>query len=479
MAVASRWFTPVLLAALLAPGCRVHDVKLDPTPPVEIPAAWRDAGGAVAVTDRWWTSFGDAALDDAIARALDGSFTLQAAWARLAQAHAVGRQVSGPRLPEVSATVSAARQKSRFDLGAPIGEITPVTNSFTASVGAAYEVDLWKRVDSGVNAVARDIRALRDDIETIALSLAGQIADVWLDVRLLKAQRATLTGQLELNQKSLELLELRFREGLGSALDVYQQRSLVSATRAELINVEAQVVIQVGTLAVLLGTSTGEAQAVVDRAPEALPELPPVPALGVPADLLERRPDVRAARRRVEAADYRVAVAVADRLPALRLQGALSEQSGSIVDLIATPLYSLLASVTAPLFDHGRRRAEVDRNRAVVEERLADYGQAMLRAMVEVETALQQEPHHVALAAELAVQVQLAAATVVEARTAYREGALDNYLPVLTAIQGEQRLALQILGTRRQHLRARVTLYRALGGTWMSTLQAPSKKGSR
>ncbi len=123
-----------------------------------------------------------------------------------------------------------------------------------------------------------------------------------------------------------------------------------------------------------------------------LPELPPVPALGVPADLLERRPDVRAARRRVEAADYRVAVAVADRLPALRLQGALSEQSGSIVDLIATPLYSLLASVTAPLFDHGRRRAEVDRNRAIVEERLADYAQAMLRAMVEVESALQQEP---------------------------------------------------------------------------------------
>lgn len=464
----------VVAASLALSGCRVHDVTRDPTPPVVVPGAWHVAGGGAAAPDRWWTAFGDAGLDAAIDRALSGNFDLHAAWARLEQGVALAGQAGALRLPEVSATLSASRQSNRFVLPEPLGEVNVTSNSFSAALGAGYELDLWRRVDSNIAAIGQDVVALRDDIETIAVTLAASVAEVWLDARLHRARRALLTTQLEINQKSLELLESRFREGLGTTLDIYQQRSLVSGTRSQLIATEAALVALEAQLAVLIGATVADAQALLAAAPEALPAVPAVPDVGVPASLLDRRPDVRAARRRLEAADHRIAVAVADRLPALRLSGQLSLSSSSIADLIATPLYTLLASVTGPIFDHGRRKAEVERTRAVVQERLAAYGGAMVRAMAEVEAALAQERHQQALLVELATQTETAAAMVREARSAYREGQID-YLPVLSAIQAEQTVALNILTAQRQLLSLRVSLYRALGGTWTSALEAPAK----
>lgn len=302
------------------------------------------------------------------------------------------------------------------------------------------------------------------------MTLVAQISEVWLDVRYQRARKKLLTEQLATNEKSLELLEARFREGLGSALDVYQQRSLVAGTRQLIVATESQLVVLEAQLALLLSTTMGEVAGEVAAAPETLPEPPPVPSVGVPASLLDRRPDVRAARRRVEAADQRVAAAVADRLPSLRLSGSVDAQGSELSDLVASPLYSLFASVTAPLFDYGRRKAEVSRRRAAVEQALAGYGDVMITAMVEVESALAQEKHHLAGIAELVEQAELAASTVKAARDAYREGQID-YLPVLSATQGEQQVALAILQARRQLLSLRVSLYRALGGTWTAGLE--------
>jgi outer membrane protein TolC len=167
-----------------------------------------------------------------------------------------------------------------------------------------------------------------------------------------------------------------------------------------------------------------------------------------------------------------VAAAVAERLPGLRLQGAVSLQDSSPLELLAAPLWSLLAAVTAPLFDGGRRSAEVERQRAVVAERLASFGQVLLVAMAEVETALGQERSQEELLRQLAAQVELAGATVREARDRYREGQIE-YLPVLSALQAEQQSQLALLQAQRQQLSLRVQLYRALGGSHVRTLQEP------
>jgi NodT family efflux transporter outer membrane factor (OMF) lipoprotein len=460
----------VLVTCAIA-GCALHDVKRDPPPPIQLAASFGGAaGGGERAPDRWWTVFGDGALDGLVAQALVHNFQLAAAWARIDQARAGARQL-GHTLPEITASASASRQKNRFDLGEPIGEITPTTNAFSAQLAAAYELDVWKKLGSAQRAVELDAAALRDDVEAIAMTLAAEITEAWLDVRAARARADVLGKQHATNQESLALLEERFRAGLlPSILDVYQQRSLVAQIAAQIVGARAQHEVATARLAVLLGSTPSQLAQTIGGAASVLPSVPALPAAGMPADLLDRRPDVRAARRRVEAADHRVAAAVADRLPSLRVQGSTSLQSSTIGDFVKSPLWSLLAAITAPLWDNGRRAAAVDQQRAIVRERVADYGQVMVQAIGEVEAALAQESHQLALLEELLRQRDLATATVREARDRYREGHVE-YLSVLSALQAEQRLEVAVLDARREHLSLRVRLYRALGGTWTRELK--------
>jgi outer membrane protein, multidrug efflux system len=323
---------------------------------------------------------------------------------------------------------------------------------------------VWKKAGSRAAGAMLDAEAARADLEAIAVSLVAEVTETWFELLSQRAQRELLERQIEINETFLELIQLRFRQGLASSLDIYQQRQQVVATRAQLPLVDAAIELLHHRLAVLVGDAP-QTGAGPDAGRRALPELPPMPGTGVPADLLDRRPDVRAARLRAEAADHRVAVAVADRLPSLSLTGSLSTQSNTIGDLFRTPLWSLAGNLLGPLFDGGRRAAEVDRNRAVVDERLMSYGQALLVAMLEVDGALAQERQQILYITELEEQRELAEDTLRTARDRYREG-LSDFLPVLTALQSLQRVELTLIQARRQALSFRVQLCRALGGSW-------------
>jgi outer membrane protein TolC len=241
--------------------------------------------------------------------------------------------------------------------------------------------------------------------------------------------------------------------------------------------VESAISLSQNRIAVLTGRVPG---ADIGGQRDALPELPPIPGTGLPGDLLVRRPDVRAARLRAEAADHRVAAAVADRLPSLRLSGSLGKQSGDITEIFTVPtVWSVLGQLIAPLVDGGRRKAEVERNEAVVDERLADYGQALLSAIVEVDSAIVQENQQILYVAQLAEQVEVAGAALQDAQARYREGLSEQgFLQVLTALQTQQRAELSLLSARRQLVSFRIQLCRALGGTWTSSLEAtrPNKR---
>lgn len=408
-----------------------------------------------------------------IARALDGNLQLRAAWARVRQARSLVTQANSGKWPQLEFNGQAARSKTRFVLPDPLGEQSLSTNQFSLSVAAGYELDLWKRIGSRASATAHDALALRDDAEGIAISLAAEIAETWFDLRAQASQRAMVLEQLETNKLYLELMELRYAKGVASALDVHQQRQSVVATRSRLAGIDMALGLFRFKLAILVGQPPSEIQ--IEPA-ASLPPLPALPNTGVPADLLVRRPDVRAARRRAEAADYRVAAAVADRLPALRLGGSLSLQSQSLADLIATPLWSVFGSIFQPIFNGGRLAAEAERNRDVYDERLLAFGQTVLNAIVEIESALLQEKQQRVLIGDLEEQVAIAKDTLREAKSRY-DGGLIDYLPVLTAIDVEQRAALGLVQAHRQLISYRVQLLRALGGTWTSALKAPVRGG--
>ncbi|MBT8492261.1 MAG: efflux transporter outer membrane subunit, partial [Deltaproteobacteria bacterium] len=475
-----------LAIALVGASCSPHKVTNNPAPPVEVADNYAAAdGSSKALPERWWRDFGDSRLDALIERTLEQNLQLEAAWARLQQAQQGARGARAGYYPSLDLSFSGQRQRFRSPFadaeGGDAGGAIPETfdiNQFNGSLAAAYEVDIWRRVGNGARAAALDAQAARDAAEGLAITLAAQVADGYFDLAFHNARKELLLEQVKINETFLELTNLRFRQGLASALDIYQQQQLVINRKGQLELVEGAIVVTRNRLAVLLGRSPGKVEL---DAMKQLPDMPELPGLGIPANLIERRPDVRAARSRVEAADYRVAVAVANKLPGLRLQGALSIQNGEIEKLFDNILWQVLAAIAAPIFRGGQLDAEVKRNQAVVREQLANYGDALITAVAEVENALAQERQQIKQIAQIEREVEISSNALREARTRYREG-LSDFLPVLSALSTQQNAQLSLLQARRTALTYRVQLLRALGGSWTGDLADPkvdTKKDGR
>ena len=299
--------------------------------------------------------------------------------------------------------------------------------------------------------------------------------EAWLNLLQQRAAGRLLQEQHETNEIYAELVGLRFAHGLGTALDVYQQRQQVLAIEAQLSQIAGSEALARQQLAVLVGRSPGAfASGQIGQLPEptSLPPLPPLPEVGVPAHLLLRRPDVRAARRRVVAQDHRVGAAIADMFPRFNFNASIGLSSPTIEDFLGSFIWSLASSLIAPALDGGRRAAEVRRNRAALRERLQSFAQTLLTAMNEVESALVQERQTGIQIEQLESQLEATRATLTESRRRYQLG-LSDYLPVLTALAAVQRQEQSILQSQRQALSQRVQLARALGGSWTAELERP------
>ena len=472
------WLTS---AALLASSCSPHPVVNNPAVPVELPDRYSQTAGDEgdvapdeASPDRWWIAFEDPELSHLVDEALARNFQLGAAWARLEQAEAGLQGQSSSYWPQISAQLDVARRRQVVVFGA-LGRQEFENNSFGISVPVSYELDLWNRVGHQVAASGLDVLAGRDDVEALAITVVANVVETWLNLLQQRALRRLLEAQLETNQMYAELVTLRFAHGLGTALDIYQQRQQVQATEAQLSQIEGGEAIARQQLAVLVGRSPGAfAAGQIGALPEpnVLPPLPPLPDAGIPGHLLLRRPDVRAARRRVTAQDHRLGAAIADQFPTFRFSASIGLSSPSIQDLLSSFVWSLASSLIAPVLDGGRRAAEVRRNRAALQERLQTFAQTILTAMLEVESALAQERQLVVQLENLEGQLVTARSALTESRRRYSAG-LSDYLPVLTALASTQRAEQSMLQTRRQLLSQRVQLARALGGAWTLELEAP------
>lgn len=473
--VAHRCGALLVTAGWAAAGCgAVHRAERYPDSPLPVPArfAGNVATSSVA-TGRWWASFRDEGLNASIGRMFAGNLGLRQAFAVIDQAKATLRSARAGGWPQITYDVNVAQSRSIFNFGgggpSPQGGAFGVTqNQFNASLAASYEVDLWGRVRSLNRSARATLDATRHDLEALAMSLSALTADAWYGLIESRAAEALVRSQIETNRTQLELVELRFRQGLATALDVFQQRQAVAASTGLLPNIVGAQRLFENQIGVLVGRTPG---GVVD-APHALPTLPPLPALGVPAAVLAQRPDVQAAQARVAAADFSVGAAIADRFPAIRLTASGGTRSFEFEDMFENWFWNLLGGLAGPLFDGGRRAAEVERNRAVLEGQLAAYADTVLAALYDVENAFVQEVSARRTLAEIAKQRALAASTWREARARYLNG-LSDYLPVLTALQALQRLEQSELSARRTVISRRIQLHRALGGSWMSEIERP------
>ncbi|WP_372679778.1 efflux transporter outer membrane subunit [Desulfosarcina sp.] len=432
----------------------------------EIPDAYALFGGDGDLTSPWWEFVDSPELSRLIDTALSDSFTLKEAWSRLQQARSLAVQAGAARYPDLSATGSVETTRRRSET---LSEGSGGDQNYTLGLISSYELDLWGRIRSQTEAALLTVDATEADLQTASITVAAEVAERWVGIISQRLQQQLLEKQLANNLTFLDLIELRFRKAMVSALDVYQQKQVVESVRARIPLVEAETQLLMHELAVLLGRPP---RADLRLTQTDMPVVGQLPSLGLPADLLANRPDVRAAGMRLKASEWQLAAARANRLPALRFTAGGQYGRSDLDLLFDTWLLSLAANLTAPIFDGRRRAAEVDGARAQVDERLWFYRQAVLTGVKEVEDALESETRQREHIRGLESVMTAARKGLEEAIQRYRRG-LSDYLPVLTQLIAVQDLERDLIQQQETLVRYRIGLHRALGGGWIGNTVSP------
>jgi NodT family efflux transporter outer membrane factor (OMF) lipoprotein len=454
----------ILFALGVVCACQPFRPVQRPSIKTELPSAYSRAANTTPI-ERWWETFNDSQLNRLIDTALKNNFSIKESWARLEQAGALAIKAGAAGYPTLSADAGASSGRQHTDNGRTAD--TNTVEKYSLGLLSQYEVDLWGKIRSEREAVSLAASATRFDLQTLAITVAATVTERWIRIISQRMQKQLLEEQLAANQTMAELVELRFRKSLASALDVLQQRQIVERARAQIPLVAQKEALLQNELALLLGKAPHAAPVI---SCETLDIPPDVPATGIPARLLTARPDIQAAAKRLTSAEWKVAVARADLLPNIQFSARAVYQAGKLNLLLDNWLLNLAAGLTAPLFDGHRRQAEITRSRAVVDEKLAAYRRTVMTAIREVEDALVSEAtlrdHIKGLAAQLAAT----RAAFEEARMRYRKG-LNDYLPVLSGLLSVQTLERDLIQRKTDLLVTRINLYRALGGAWVEELE--------
>ena len=451
----------VLLAAC-APTTKYVPPTVDVSPAFRENADWKPAQPSDAVLrGNWWELFNDPDLN-ALEQQVDVSNqTLRAATARFAQARALVRGSRANLYPAVDFAPSVSRGQPSGNR--PASTVHVATNDFILPVDATWEADVWGRLHYAVSASQAAAQASAADLETARLSVHAELAFDYFTLRGVDRDRQLLDAAVESFEKALELTRNRFQGGIASLADVAQAETVLETTRAQAVDVAVARASFEHAIAVLIGRPASALSIDVKPMSDAPPQVP----AGMPSELLERRPDIAAAERRVAAANAQLGVATAAFYPRLILSGAAGFESSPLGSLLSgtSGFWTIGSALLVNVFDAGRRHAVADQARAEQDEATAVYRQAVLVAFREVEDQLATLR---ILDEEAAIQrraVDAAERSLMQATNRYR-GGLANYLEVTSAQNAalaNQRTAAGIL-TRRMN--ASVLLMKGLGGGW-------------
>jgi NodT family efflux transporter outer membrane factor (OMF) lipoprotein len=468
------------VAALLLAGCKMAPTYV--VPPIDVPPAYKESGlwkaadpapapNPDAVPEAWWTLFNDPELNRLEDEAVAGNQTLASTIAQLRIAQAALDVSRAPLLPTLGVNTGATRSKSG---GASSGTVDAAGNVvgstagrprdlYTVQASASWELDLWGRLSSAVDVAAARAQASVDDLAAARLSLQASVAQTYFAVRAADAQLGVLDDNLKAYERSLELTRNRYQSGVASAADVAQAESQLYSTRAQRLEQVASRAQLEHALAALLGRVPANFSLAVTGV---LPEAPAVPS-SLPSSLLQRRPDIAAAERRVAAANAQIGIAKAAFFPALTLSSAVGYRSSTFNDVVSAPnlFWSVGPALALTVFDHGARRAAVDSAAFARDQAAAVYRQAVITGLQEVEDNLVVAG---VLQEELGVQQQALVAarkSLDVSNNQYRAGII-GYLNVVTAQASLLAAQRAFLDVRNRQLVAVNVLLKNIGGRW-------------
>lgn len=440
-----------------------------PEPPLDTVSLQLPIGQAVAdVSPTWWQQFGDPQLDALVAEALSNNRDLQRAMSRIDESRAALRQARAEYWPTLSAGLTSAREHPSANGATPVPAGFPKTfNDHRATLGAAYEVDLWGRVASANSAARNELLATQYAHDTLRNALVAQIVQSYATLQSIDARRQVFGAAVDAQRESLGLQRMRLDAGDIGELDVRQIEAELKANELQLPK---------------LDRARGEAErslgVVLGRSPEAMLEwaisrtVTPASAMGslpdgIPSDLLMRRPDIKAAEARLRAAGARVDAARAAYFPRLSLTASLGRESLELSDLTrgSSLLWNAVASLTMPIWDGGRIKAQTEIAQAQRRQIELDYRDGVANAFREARDAIQavDEAQSSVSTAEERIRALARAAELTKLR--YEGGEL-NRLDVINADRAVLTARADVAEERRSLAVAQSNLFRALGGGW-------------
>jgi len=478
-AMIARGIAP-LMAALLLSACAAPAFR---QPEVAVPVAFKEAPPAVHTAadgsrwqvarpaeqqarGEWWLAFQDATLTALMDEAARNNASLAVAAARVKQARAIAGIAEADRIPQVGVGFGGQRGRpSALESNLPQGSAVAPRTTYNASLSASYEVDLFGRVSSNVEAARQDAGAVEASYRSVLLSLQADVAQGYFRLRALDAELETLAQTVRLREESVGVNQRRFDLGDIGEFDLTRAKTELATTRLEAVGLQRQRATTEHALAVLLGRPAADFTAgAVPLPPTA--QMPVIPA-GLPSTLLERRPDIAAAQRGMEAANARIGVARAAMFPALNIDAAGGGVGGTVAEVFkwSSRSWVLGAMLSLPLIDGGRNKANVTRSEAALEEAVASYRQSVLNAFAEVEDNLAGLRVLDAQGVQVEEALVSARRSAELARKLYDAGR-SSYLDLLDAqrnLAAVERSAVQLRGDRAL---TTVALIRALGGGW-------------
>ncbi len=435
-------------------------------PDLRIPGSWDSDGATVGAgirTDEagdlsaWWRRLNDPVLSGLIQEALGSNMDLLKSVARLREARERRVMAEAARKPTVSGSGSAGTR-----LSSNLEGRTENTNSLAAGLDASWELDVFGGVSGAIDAAVADVEVVEAETHGVRVSLAAEVGLAYVEFRSVRLRLAIFEKSTALQEETLQLLRLRNDSGLDNAQELEQAISQLEQTRAQLPVLQLSASEAVYRLDLLLGLSPGSTRARLAGEAD-LPRIPATIAIGIPAEVLRRRPDIRAAERKLVAETAREGVARAQLYPSFKLSGSFGVEM--LLGNGTSAFLSLLGGITVPLFDGGRLRAQLRLQTAVCDQALLAYRQVILTALREVQGAVSTLTRQRERKETLTRALEAARRADELARQRFTAGVID-FQPVLDTGRSLLTLEDSLATTRAAEVNALIQLYKALGGGW-------------
>lgn len=415
------------------------------------------------VDDQWWKAFGDPMLDSLITAASTQNYSVLSALDRMAMAKANLRIERSNFFPSISVDGGWARQQTSGNVSQLPQSIT---GAYSASLNASWEIDVFGSIRQRVKAQRENFAASREEYTSVMISLCAQVASAYVNLRELQQELSVVTHNCNTQAAVLNITEVRYRTGLVSKLDVSQAKSVYYSTKASIPQLEAGINQYITTLAILLGTYPQHIRPILET-PGKLPDYMEPVGMGIPADLLLRRPDIRQAERQVNAQAALLGASKSDWLPQVFLKGSVGYSSHDLKDLTkrSSMTFEIAPSLSWTLFSGGKLLNATRLARAQLDESIHQFNQTVLTAVQETDNAMNAYRNSIQQIVAMREVCHQGEETLNLSLDLYKQG-LTPFQNVLDALRSLLTYENQLVQAQGNSLIQLISLYQALGGGW-------------